>query len=296
MKHVKLLLLGALALATARCGNSDENSTNQTNPNPAPAENPSAPPPGPTAPDGSPLLVTGGNFLSEPVTEHSRRAGGRACAKYEISTSGEQMTWTQRAYEGQNCDGSLLGEIVMVGKVEELQRERTDTHDFSYTIESVSMIPHSVLWTQQWGTGNSGDCQQELLPLHQPSDIAGKKCGRLGTFPAKGAVFQGRYQFEGQNNLKMPYTPYELPNSVRPGDSERSAPRATRMNVAYKRAGAENETPTETATETSTATATLTDTQTSTETSTETDTATETETDTDTATSTDTSTATATAL
>lgn len=279
MRISKILLAFALAFGLVACGSDDEEKQAAApGPAPAPVVNPAAPT-GPTAPDGSPLLITGGIFQSEPVTEHSRRAGGSACARYDLTVQGDRLTWTQKAYDNSTCDGALLGEIITVGRVGELQADRVGTHDFSYTVESVSMIPHSILWTQEWGRGNSGDCQLELLPLNQAANIAGKKCGRLGTFPSVGSVFQGRYRFEGQNVLMLPYTPYELPNSVRPAESEQIAPRATRMIVRYVRAGAE-----EGGTDTATSTATSTDTNVGTGTDTSTDTSTSTSTDTSTAT------------
>lgn len=292
MKTLKQILACSLALGLMACGSDDDEKAAPAPAAPAPVVDPAAPT-GPTAPDGSPLLITGGIFQSEAVTEHSRRAGGSACAKYDLTIQGDRMTWTQKAYDNATCDGALLGEVITVGVITELQPDRTDTHDFSYAIESVSMIPHSILWTQEWGRGNSGDCQLELQPLNQAFNVAGKKCGRLGTFPSLGSVFQGRYRFEGQNTLHLPYTPYELPNSVRPGDAENPAPRATRMNVRYVRAGADDG---NTATETATATETETETATETATATDTSIGTVTDTATDTATSTDTSTVTVTAI
>lgn len=290
MRIHKHLLLSFLFLALTGCGDDDDDDVAPVAAAPAP-QAPAPVAPGPTAPDGSPLLITGGSFASEAVTGTSSRHGGRACSIYELTMQQQQQLISrQKVYENNDCSGAMLGEIVLTGTVTELQPEITGAHQFSMAVQSVTMIPHSVLWTQTYGNGNtnSGDCQTELMPLHSENNVAGKTCGPLGTFPSVGDVFHSQYRFEGQNVLMMTYTPYELPNNVS-GAEEPAAPRATRMNVRFVRAGS-NGTDTGTTTATSTDTSTVTDTSTATDTSVGTGTDTSTDTMTNTATSTDTST------
>jgi len=297
MRNLKNFFLGILALGVVACGSDDDDNNNNNTAAPAPPQQqtPAAPPQGPTAPDGSHLLITGGSFVSEPVTDISRRYGGRACSLYELDTSGDQLTLRQKVRENADCTGALLGEVHTVGTITELQPESTTSHNFSLAIQSVKMIPHSILWTQQHGRGNSGDCQIELMPLRSENDVAGKTCGNLGTFPSVGDVFQSRYRFEGMNTLRLSFAPHELPNNVSSPDSP-AAPRATRMNVTYTRVGTGGGTDTSTSTQTSTATQTTTATDTDTDTDTATDTATNTNTTTATVTNTSTDTSTATIL
>jgi hypothetical protein len=266
MRYLKILGLGVLVLGVVACGKDDDENNNVT-------VAPAAPITGPTDPAGGQLLISGGNFVSAPVTDISRRHGGRACSTYELQTSGTALTLRQKVRENTDCTGALLGEILLTGTVTELQPQSTTTHDFSLTIQSVRMIPHSILWTQEFGSGNSGDCQVEMMPLNSEADVAGKRCGILGDFPAVGSVFQSRYRFEGQNTLRMSFAPYELPTNVRRADED-PAPRATRMNVVFTRVGTAGDTSTATDTGTSTSTSTLTSTATATSTGTGTGTAT----------------------
>jgi len=261
--NIKNFFLCALALGVFACGDDDEN-TNIVGSSPAPINQNPQTPAGPTDPNGGPLLITGGNFISEPITEVSRKYRGKACSTYEVSTAGTQLSQQQKVFENADCTGALLGEILLTGSITELELNSTSRHNYSLTIQSVRMIPRSILWTQNFGVGNSGDCQTELMPLNVETDIAGKKCGILGTFPAVDDVFQSRYQFDGQDTLRMTLSPYELPNSVN-GASESAAPRATRMNVRYQRIG--SGTPVDTSTDTSTSTATETSTSSDTDSS-----------------------------
>jgi hypothetical protein len=172
-----------------------------------------------------------GTYQTRPDSDISI-ASGIACSIQKIDITGTDMDIVQAWYDHADCTGKELGEIKYEGSmnVGKIIDENTKQRELDYKVQKVTVTPKVDNWVSVIGLDLSGDCDLDDHAVNTAVDVTGKKCGSLGDFPTKNAVFYTSYRLEGEDLI---FT--QLPNEVdgHVGSEDAPAPRLTDLTDRY---------------------------------------------------------------